>query len=51
MELQHSYFIKHPGGLEVEPLLETGALDSNMASLITVGECGLVAAAERFAGQ
>lgn len=51
MELQHPYFIKHPEGLEVEPLLGTGALYSNMASLITVGKRGLVAAAERFAGQ
>lgn len=51
MELQHLYFIKHPGGLEVEPVLGTGALNSNLASLITVGKSGLRAAAERFAGQ
>lgn len=37
-EPQHPYFIKHLGGLEVQPLLGTSALDSNVASLTTTGE-------------
>ena len=51
MEPQYPYFIKYPRGLEVEPLLGTSTLNSNVASLTTMEKRGFMVTTERFAGQ